>query len=182
MASQPEFLAQIACERANVGACGTGHGHVKFHNGLHVFMRCNVGNPSIACLLGHDCANKFHAGTIAMRVAVTHLPYVELFDGHRTCLKFHILTFTRQIIGALAVDLNGGVDVRYLFDTPCEPFCDQLFHGLTRGKARCPLPRQQLAFGIVRGGALPKANGGLIRFVMVDNVVEQSRGIAESDH
>ena len=145
-------------------------------------MRCNVGNPSIACLLGHDCANKFHAGTIAMRVAVTHLPYVELFDGHRTCLKFHILTFTRQIIGALAVDLNGGVDVRYLFDTPCEPFCDQLFHGLTRGKARCPLPRQQLAFGIVRGGALPKANGGLIRFVMVDNVVEQSRGIAESDH
>ena len=71
--------------------------------------------------------------------------YVEFFDGHRTCLKFHILTFTRQIISALAVDLNGGVDVRYLFDAPGKPFCDQLFHSLTRGKARCPLPRQQLA-------------------------------------
>ena len=145
-------------------------------------MRCNVGNPSIACRLVHDCASKFRAGMIAMRVAVTRLPHVELFDGHRACLKLHVLAFARQIVGAMAVDLNGGVDVRYLFDTPCEPFCDQLFHGLTRGKARCPLPRQQLAFGIVRGGALPKANGGLIRFVMVDNVVEQSRGIAESDH
>ena len=53
--------------------------------------------------------------------------------------------------------------------------CQQLLPALGRGS------RQQFAIGIIGGGGLAEANRRLIGLVVFDDMVQQPRGVAESD-